>query len=162
MTEKPLLSVVEVLPNQNLAKYQAKIYDPEFWKPLIPLNTPIFKSTAELNFEFEIDDKIILDPTGTLFQKFNAKGEIIVEDKGTPDHHGKLWNMKIVLNSPPATVYVRIRARDLSDRNALKIGIFILSIEHDQYLQGTITLDAILFAIRLYLRELIKKANTLL
>lgn len=162
MGEKPLLSVVEIIPNQNLAKYQTKIYDPEFWKPLIPLNTPVFEKPQKNVFKFEIADKIKLDPSGSLFQTFHAEGEILIDDMGVPDHRGQLWKLKIRLKSPSANVLVRIRARDLPDKNALKIGIFILSIEHEEPLPALISFDAVLFAIRLYLRELITKANSLL
>ena len=162
MAEKPILSVVETLPNQSLKAYQTKIYEPEFWKPLIPLNTPIFENRSERSFYFEIDDEIRLNPTGTLNQSFQAQGTIDVVDHGMQDSKGQLWDIAIKVISPLASVNVRVRARDITESNAMKIGIFLQSIEYDRSLLKGVGHEAVLFAIRLYLRETIKKAGKLL
>ncbi|MHA1612204.1 MAG: hypothetical protein ACTSYU_09165 [Promethearchaeota archaeon] len=159
MTEKSLLSVVETLPNQSLETYKSKIYEPEFWIPLIPLNTPIFEKRNEKSFYFEIDDEIQLEPTGTLNQSFQAQGTIEVVDHGVQDSKGQLWEINFNVISPIASVKARVRARDITDQKALKIGIYIQSINYDLSLLKGVGPEAILFAIRIYLRETIKKAG---
>ncbi|MCF2139838.1 MAG: hypothetical protein K9W44_07280 [Candidatus Lokiarchaeota archaeon] len=162
MADKSILSVVETLSNQSLEKYQKLIYNADFWRPLIPLKTPVFQKTSEFTFEFEIDDDIKLEPTGNLTRHFHAKGKINVEDCGVQDHRGSLWIVRIYLINPEVQVVARVRAKDLTDKKALKIGIFILSIDYNTSIKENIAFDAVLFAIRLYLRELIQKASSLL
>ena len=78
MVEKPIISVVETIPHQSLKDYSSKIYDPEFWKPLIPLRTPVFDKSSERSFYFEIDDNIRLNPTGTINQSFHPNDAVMV------------------------------------------------------------------------------------
>ncbi|MHA1674550.1 MAG: hypothetical protein ACTSYI_13105 [Promethearchaeota archaeon] len=164
MVEKPIISVVETIPHQSLKEYSSKIYDPEFWKPLIPLRTPVFDKSSERSFYFEIDDNIRLNPTGTLNQSFQAQGTIDVVDHGEQDSKGQLWDITIEVISPIASVKARVRARDIVDSdsvNAMKIGIYIQAIEYDRSLLKGVGPEAVLFAIRIYLREAIKKAGNL-
>lgn len=162
MDGKPLLAVVETLKNQSLEKYAELLYDPNFWKPLIPVNAPVFEKSSKNSFLFSIDDYIRLDPFGNLKPHFQAEGKIDVIDKGEPNSKGHLWEISVNLENPPASIKVRVRARDLVEEQALKIGIFVQSMLYDPTLLNGIGQEAILFAIRLYLRELIQKAGKML
>ncbi len=153
---KPILTIVEYLKNQNLAKYSGSLHEINFWKPMIPLNLKKFEKKGDFGFIFEVDDSISLDPTGYLVRDFKANGEIMVVDKGLQGSKGNLWEIEINLMEPQAHVFARVRARDVD--NSLKVGIFVLKIEFDNSLLDGFGRDGILFAIRVKLRDLLQKA----
>ncbi|UYP45113.1 hypothetical protein NEF87_001398 [Candidatus Lokiarchaeum ossiferum] len=155
---KPLLSVVDEIQNQVLANYADKIFETEFWKPLIPIKAKMFEKLNTTGFQFEIDDDIILDSSGLLKRHFFAKGTIHVEEKENIVSNGKIWDVEISLNEPLAIVKVRIRARDIVEKKKLKIGIFIQTMDFDNNLLDGVGRDAILFAIRFYIRKAIQIA----
>ena len=105
---------------------------------------------------FEIDDEIKLEPTGLLSQHYHAVGNIEVQDHGEQGPKGYLWELHITVQNPIAKVNTRVRAK--KGEKGLKVGIFIQSLEFDAGLLDTIPggRDAILFAIRLYIRQLLQ------
>jgi hypothetical protein len=152
----PILTVVELLKNQNLSKYSEKIKEVEFWKKMIPLKLKKFEKTGEFEFEFELDDSISLDPTGYIVRNYKAEGIISVIDKGLQGSKGQLWEVKITITQPEAHVFARVRGRDVD--NSLKVGIFVLDIQFDNSLLDGFGRDGILFAVRVKLRDLLQKA----
>jgi len=152
----PILTVVELLKNQNLSKYSKQIKETNFWKPLIPLKLKKFEKTGEFEFEFEVDDSISLDPTGYIVRDFKAEGAISVIDKGLQGSKGNLWEVKITITQPQAHIFARVRGRDVN--NSLKVGIFVLDIKFDNSLLDGFGRDGILFAVRVKLRDLLQKA----
>jgi len=152
----PILTVVELLKNQNLSKYSEKIKEVEFWKKMIPLKLKKFEKTGEFGFSFEIDDSITLDPTGYIVRNYRAEGTISVNDNGLQGSKGNLWEVKITITKPQAHVFARVRGRDVDD--SLKVGIFVMDIQFDNSLLDGFGRDAILFAIRVKLRDMLIKA----
>lgn len=152
----PILTIVELLKNQNLSKYSKLIKETEFWIPLIPLKLKKFEKTGEFEFSFEIDDKISLDPTGYIVRDYKAEGIISVIDKGSQGTKGNLWEVKITITNPKAQVMARVRGRDVD--NSLKVGIFVMDIQFDNSMLDGFGRDGILFAIRVKLRDLLQKA----
>ena len=152
----PILTVVELLKNQNLSKYSKQIKETDFWKPMIPVKLKKFEKTGEFEFEFEVDDSISLDPTGYIVRDFKTKGNIFVTDNGIQGSKGNLWEVKITLTQPQAYVFARVRGRDID--NSLKVGIFVRNIQFDNSLLDGFGRDGILFAIRVKLRDLLRKA----
>ena len=153
---KPVLTVVEEILGQELIYDPALIYTTEFWRPFIPLNLLRFeKTTGDREFLFEIEEEVKLEPTGIITTKYHATGTIEVQDHGEQGTKGYLWTLHINVQDPPAKVQTRVRARPT--KNALKVGIFIQSLEFDAGLIDTIPggRDAILFAIRVYIRQLL-------
>lgn len=157
-SSKPLLAVVDKLENQCLANYADRIYETEFWRPLLPIKAKMFEKVNPTEFQFEIDDDIILDSAGLLKRHFYAKGTIQVEETSNLGPKGKIWNVEIFLNEPIANVKVRIRARDLVEEKKLKMGIFIQTMVFDDNLLDGVGRDAILFAVRFYIRKAIHTA----
>lgn len=153
----PILTVVEHLKNQNLSKYSDQIYDIDFWKPMIPLKLKRFDKTGPFSFAFEVDDMISLDPTGYLIREFKVKGTILVIDQGMQGSKGNLWEIYIETLEPKTHVFARVRAKDVNDY--LKIGIFVQKIEFNNDLLDGFGRDGILFAVRVKLREILKKAE---
>jgi len=154
-----ILSVVEAIPLGSLAFFKAKVADTKFWQGLIPLKTPVFDQIAPDITRFEIDDTIRLDAAGFLQQPLLAKGQISITDYGMQGAKGNLWSVKIDVLDPPATITARIRARELAPDKALKVGIFVEQFQFDHRLLQGIGYDAVLFAVRLYLREGIARAG---
>jgi hypothetical protein len=166
MTESPaLLTVVEFLPGHTLSKYIARIYDVDFWKPLLPLHMPIFEKISPTSFKFQVDDQVILDPTGYLSREFRGEGTIEVTDLGEQGEKGYLWQVKITLILDEMTtltnVLARVRARDDPSNHSLKVGIFLFKLDYPPNLQNSLSQDAIFFGIRVYLRQLLQKAAKL-
>ncbi len=153
----PILTIVELLNNQNLSEYSNQIKETKFWKKLIPLKLKKFEKTGEFDFSFEIDDTITLDPTGYIVRDYKAEGTISVIDKGLQSSKGKLWEVKITITNPKAQVMARVRGRDVD--NSLKVGIFVLDIQFDNSLLDGFGRDGILFAIRVKLRDLLLRAT---
>jgi len=152
----PILTIVELLKNQNLSKYSELIKETDFWKPLIPLKLKKFEKTGDFDFSFEIDDKITLDPTGYIVRNYKAEGTISVIDKGLQGSKGNLWEVEIKIIRPQAHVLARVRGRDVD--NSLKVGIFVMDIQFDNSLMDGFGRDGILFAVRVKLRDLLQKA----
>ncbi len=152
----PILTIVELLKNQNLSKYSELIKETDFWKPLIPLKVKKFEKTGDFDFSFEIDDSISLDPTGYIVRNYKAEGTISVIDKGLQGSKGNLWEVEIKIIRPQAHVFARVRGRDVD--KSLKIGIFVMDIQFDNSLMDGFGRDGILFAVRVKLRDLLQKA----
>ena len=152
----PILTIVELLKNQNLSKYSDQIKETDFWKNIIPLKLIKFDKTGDFEFNFEVDDSISLDPTGYIVRDFKSEGIISVTDKGMQSLKGNLWEVKITLTQPQAYVFARVRGRDVD--NSLKIGIFVMDIQFDNSLLDGFGRDGILFAVRVKLRDLLQKA----
>ena len=153
---KPLLTVVEELSGQELIYDPDLIYTTAFWRPFIPLHLPRFEKTGEREFVFEIDDEVKLEPSGLLSQHYHAIGTIEVEDHGEQGSKGYLWELHIRVQNPIVQVHTRVRAK--KGEKGLKVGIFVHSLEFDAGLLDTIPggRDAVLFAIRLYIRQLLQ------
>ncbi|MHA1746973.1 MAG: hypothetical protein ACTSWW_13305 [Promethearchaeota archaeon] len=154
---KPVLTVVEELLGQELIYEPNLIYTTEFWRPFIPFKNILhFEKTGDREFLFEIEEEVKLEPTGLMTTHYHANGTIEVQDYGEQATKGNLWELQINVQDPPAKVLTRVRARPT--KNALKVGIFIQSLEFDAGLLDTIPggRDAILFAIRVYVRQLLQ------
>ena len=157
---KPVLTIVEELPGQ-LIYDPATIYTTEFWRPFIPLHLLRFEKTGDREFVFKIDEQVKLDPAGLLTTRYQASGTIEVQDHGDQGSKGYFWELYINVHSPAAKVFTRVRARELPPKQGeqvLKIGIFIQSLDFDAGLLDTIPggRDAILFAIRVYIRQFLQ------
>ncbi|QEE17697.1 hypothetical protein DSAG12_03535 [Promethearchaeum syntrophicum] len=152
----PILTIVELLKNQNLSKYSNQIKETDFWKKIIPLKLKKFEKTGDFEFIFEVDDSISLDPSSYIVRDFKTAGIISVTDKGMQRSKGNLWEVKITLTQPQAFVFARVRGRDVE--NSLKVGIFVMEIQFDHSLLDGFGRDGILFAVRVKLRDLLKKA----
>ncbi len=164
MAESPtLLTVVEHLPGHTLAKYITRIYDADFWKPLLPLRTPIFEKISPTSFHFRVDDQVILDPTGYLSSEFRGEGTIYVKDLGDQGEKGYLWEVKITLTlndlTTPTNILARVRARDDPGLQSLKLGIFVFELDYPHNLRNSLNQDTIFFGIRVYLREFLNKCK---
>jgi hypothetical protein len=154
---KPVLTVVEELLGQQLIYDPDLIYTTEFWRPFIPFkNILCFEKTGDREFIFEIEEEVKLEPTGLITTQYHANGTIEVQDHGEQGSKGYLWELHIDVQSPAAKVLTRVRARP--SKNALKVGIFIQSLEFDVGLLDVIPggRDAVLFAIRVYIRQLLQ------
>jgi len=152
----PILTIVELLKNQNLSKYSELIKETDFWKPMIPLKLKKFEKKGDFEFSFEIDDSISLDPTGYIVRNYKAEGTISVIDKGLQGSKGNLWEVEIKIIQPQAHVFARVRGRDVD--NSLKVGIFVMDIQFNNSLLDGFGRDGILFAIRVKLRDMLLKA----
>jgi len=152
----PILTIVELLKNQNLSKYSNQIKETDFWKKIVPLKLIKFEKTGNFEFEFEVDDSISLDPSGYIVRDFKTVGNISVTDKGMLSSKGNLWEVKITLTQPKALVFARVRGRDVE--NSLKVGIFVMDIQFDNSLLDGFGRDGILFAVRVKLRDLLQQA----
>jgi hypothetical protein len=153
---KSILSVVETIPGQQLNLDEDEIYNPNFWHPYIPINTPSLQKLDDQRFYFEIDDEIKLDPMGTLTTRYQGSGEMKVDFLGFQEGKGGLWHLEIHTQDPKAYVTGNIRAKNIPTEDGLKIGIFLHRIDFDDALLDGYGRDAVMFAIRLYLRKLIQ------
>ena len=61
----------------------------------------------------------------------------------------------------PTNVLARVRARDDPSTRSLKVGIFVFELDYPHNLRNSLSQDAIFFGIRVYLRQLLKKAAKL-
>lgn len=152
--ESPILSVIEQIPGQKLNLQAEEIYSPEYWQPYLPVNATEFKCIEDMLYSFRIEDTIRLDPTGTLSRAYNAKGCIKIDFKGSDPKKGAKWDFKINVETPNAIVKGSIRARNLD--SSLKIGIFLYQLESNDPIFTEIGKDPIFFAIRWYLRKLLR------
>jgi hypothetical protein len=151
---KAILTVVESLQGQKLNLNEDEIYNPDFWKPFLPIKLSKFQKMNENTFNFEINDQIQLDPTGTLNTKYSASGTFQFDFLEVSEERGGRWAFQIHVNDPLADVSGIIRARNLAE--SLKIGIFIYSLKFDESSLIGYGTNAIMFAIRLYLRKMLQ------
>ena len=161
MSSKPkaILTVVESLQGQKLNLNEEEIYNPDFWRPYLPINASKFQKINENTFEFEINDQIQLDPTGTLNIKYFASGTFQFDLLEVTEEKGGRWAFQIHVNDPLADVSGIIRARNLDE--TLKIGIFIYTLEFDESSLIGYGTGAVMFAIRLYLRRIFQNFRVL-
>jgi hypothetical protein len=153
MSESAILSIVEELKGLQLGKITQHMYDPTFWLPYIPLkNKTLEMVEPNKKYQFVVSDTIILDPTGTLRQEMNAKGEFTVKDLGDQGAKGSAWEIVLKIEEYKAEAIIRIRAKDVA--GSLKVGIYLYKLEYDMGLLQGIGKDPILFAIRTKVREL--------
>ncbi len=157
MAQKPIFSVVEELKGISLNDFIDRVYDPGFWIPFIPLSTKEITKTDKFTFEYKVGDTIYMDPTKTLKYDFESNGTILVHDEGDQGDKGKLWKLDVDVKHPASQISVNIRAKDTD--KGLKTGFFIYKLEYDLGALKDFPFghDAIIFAGRLKLRELIQK-----
>lgn len=150
--DKAFLTIVEEFKGIKLSQIVPNIFDPNFWLPFIPLKEKKLNLLENgKKFGFEVKDVIILDMLGTLKQELDAKGQIIIEDKGPQPNQAKMWEIYVKVENFDAEVWVRIRARDIP--TGLKVGIYVYKLRYDWGLLKGFGEDAILFGTRTKLRE---------
>ncbi|MHA1583745.1 MAG: hypothetical protein ACTSWL_00695 [Promethearchaeota archaeon] len=154
-----ILSIVEEIQRQQLILDPEEIYNPKFWLPIIPLKVKRFERIAPFEFEFAIDDDIQLDATGLLTTRYISEGIMNIDYKGEQKSKDHLWILDINVKSPEAKVLVNVRARNLKSKNAIKMGIFIQKLEFSDTLLDGFGRDAVMFAIRVYIRNLLRAAG---
>ncbi len=152
--EKPILSVIESIPDRSLDLHDTQIYDPSFWLPYLPLKAKSFLKTDISSYSFHIQDTIILDPTETLKTDYDAKGTLDVHFDENYSKAGAKWTFHINIEDPNALVSGSILAKN--NGSALKIGIFIYQLDSTAPQFYQFGQDAIFFAIRWYLRKLLR------
>ncbi len=159
--KKPVLSVVEELKGINLEDFIEKIYDPEFWYSYIPLRKKKIETIPESQEEihkytYEVEDTVYMDVTQTLKYDFSSNGKIEVIDKGNQGNKGHLWELDLDIEHPQSTISLNIRAKNVNQN--LKVGFFIYRLDFDMGKLKDLPFgwDAIIFAGRMKLRELLK------
>jgi len=153
MSETAILSIVEELKGLQLGKITQQMYNPSFWLPYIPLkNKTLEEVEPKTKYRFAVSDTILLDPTGTLRQELNAKGDFIVKDLGDQGAKGSAWEITVKIEEYKAEAVIRIRAKDTP--GALKVGVYLYKMEYDLGLLQGLGKEPILFAIRTKVREL--------
>jgi hypothetical protein len=158
MSDEPILTIVEELKGRQFKDYSSRMYDPNFWLPMIPLkNKQIDVISLKTKYAFSVHDVIELDPLGTLKKELNANGTLEVFDRGQDGTKGMLWEMILLSPNLKAEVHVRLRVKDIPD--AIKIGLFITKLEYDQSLTMGFGRDAILFATRVKLRVFLQEVQ---
>jgi hypothetical protein len=153
---EPVLTIVEELKGLKLSKFD-NMYDPNFWLPYIPLTQKSIERIGEKQYRFDVADKIALDPLGALVKDFRATGTLEVIDRGNQGDKGQLWEMKFTVTNPEVIVETRVRAKDVP--NALKVGIYITRLDFDAGLMQGFGRDAIYFAARVKIRELLQSVQ---
>jgi hypothetical protein len=151
---EPILTVVEELKGIQLRHF-SRMYDPDFWLPYIPLKNKKIELKGDKIFAFEVGDRVSLDPLNTIVKDFTAKGTMNVKEMGKQGDKGNLWEITAEIMDPQVNIEVRLRAKDLP--NALKIGIFLTKLEFDLGLLDGLGKDAILFAARVKIRDMLQE-----
>lgn len=157
-----VLSVVEELKGIKVADFMDRMYEPEFWYPLLPLKQKFIEKVEPFKFQFKMQDSVPLDITGTFKYDILAEGSIDVIEHGFQgDEKGYLWELKVEVTKPEAYAEVKVRARDTKD--SMKVGIYVYKWEFDLgKLDSRIGKDAVYFAGRFKIRETLEKIrNTL-
>ena len=149
---KLIFSVVDELKGLQVSDFLDKIYEPEFWLPLLSLQSKKIEKTAPFQFKYEIQDEIQLDLTGLLKVDFKSEGTIKVIDSGIQEEQGYLWDLYIDVLEPKAKVEARIRAKDL--KNSMKVGVYVYKLDFDHALLEGMGRDVVIFASRFKIREM--------
>ena len=149
---KLIFSVVDELKGLQVSDFLDKIYEPEFWLPLLSLQSKKIEKMAPFQFKYEIQDKIPLDLTGLLTVDFKSKGIIKVIESENQGEKGYLWDLFIDVSEPKAKVEARIRTKDL--KNSMKVGVYVYKLDFDHSLLEGMGREVVIFASRFKIREM--------
>ena len=156
MAKKALLSVVEELKGIKLEDFGADLYDPQFWYPYVPLKNKTIEQLDEKTYSYDVSDTIYMDVTKTMKFDFDSNGTIQVVKDSDEGSKGRLWVLKVDVKKPEAQIEVNIRARNVA--NGIKIGFFVYKLSYDLGKLDALGFgtDAVHFAGRVKLRDLLK------